>query len=182
MTKRIWSIVAICVLTASAASAEATILGPDAAACRPGSGRDALLLTVDGFRSRDGNLRVELWPATEGDFMRNHNELVAEGLPYHRVTVSLPPSGPARVCVPLPGPGTYAVGAFHSPTGQRKFNFRSDGATFTRNPRIGTRQPRAEDVAVTYGRGLTEQHVVMNYLRGLSFRPLPQYREQAAQR
>lgn len=165
-----------------AAPASAEILGPDAAACRPGSGRDALLLTVTGFKNREGTLRVELWPGTEGDFMRDHHQLVAEGKAYHRVTVPVPATGPAQVCVPLPGPGTYAVGAFHSPSGVRKFNFRTDGATFTRNPRVGISRPRAADVAMTFGPGLSESTVTMNYLRGLGFRPIPQSELETAER
>lgn len=172
--------VAMLLLAAPPAAAE--ILGPDAAACRPGSGRDALLLTVNGFRNREGTLRVELWPGTEADFMRDHHQLVAEGKAYHRVTVPVPASGPARVCVPLPGPGTYAVGAFHSPSGVRKFNFRTDGATFTRNPRVGISRPKAADVAMTFGPGLNESTVTMNYLRGLGFRPIPRSELETAER
>lgn len=148
------------------------ILGPDAAACQPGSGRDALLLTVLGFKSQQGTLRVELWPGEEGDFLRNHNELLKEGKAYHRVTVPVPADGKAVVCVPLPGPGLYALGAFHSPAGVRKFNFRQDGATFTRNPKIGISRPKAAEVAVAYGAGLNTVTVTLNYLKGFGFRPV----------
>jgi uncharacterized protein (DUF2141 family) len=167
------------ILSAGPASAE--ILGPDAPACRNGSGKDAVLITVDGFKNREGTVRVELWPGTDGDFMRDHHKLVAEGKAYHRVTVPVPASGPAKVCVPLPGAGIYAVGAFHSPTGQRKFNFRQDGATFTRNPRVGLSKPKAEDVAMRFNNGLSEATVTMNYLRGLGFKPLPRDALQAAE-
>jgi uncharacterized protein (DUF2141 family) len=159
----------------AAPSAAQDILGPDAAACRPGSGRDAVLLTVDGFKNRDGTLRVELWPGNEQDFLRNHHELVAEGKAYQRVTVPVPGNGVAQVCVPLPGPGVYALGAFHSPEGVRKFNYRHDGATFTRNPRVGifNTKPKASEVAMNFGSGLSEVHVTLNYLKGLGFRPIP---------
>lgn len=168
---------ALLLLTAAVAAPAAAqdILGPDAAACRPGSGRDAVLLTVDGFKNRDGTLRVELWPGNEQDFLRNHHELVAEGKAYQRVTVPVPRSGAAQVCVPLPGPGLYALGAFHSPAGVRKFNYKDDGATFTRNPRVGifNTKPKASDVAMKFNNGLSEAHVTLNYLRGLGFRPIP---------
>ena len=160
----------------------AEILGPDAALCRNGAGKDAVLVTVDGFKNREGTLRLELWPGTQEDFMRDHHELVAEGKAYHRVTVPVPASGPAKVCVPLPGPGVYAVGAFHSPSGQRKFNFRQDGATFTRNPRVGLSRPKASEVAVTYGRGLNTETVTLNSLRGLGFRPIPREELKSAER
>lgn len=158
---------------AGPAMAGQEILGPDAAACAPGSGRDAVLLTVDGFKNRDGTLRVELWPGNDEDFMRNHHELTAEGKTYYRATVPVPASGVARVCVPLPGAGTFALGAFHSPAGVRKFNFRQDGATFTRNPKVGLSKPKAADVAMRFGTGLNQSNVTLNYLRGLGFRPVP---------
>jgi uncharacterized protein (DUF2141 family) len=96
--------------------------------------------------------------------------------------VTPPATGPVRVCVRLPGAGTYALGAFHSPSGQRKFNFRQDGATFTRNPSVGIRRPKASEVAVTYGAGLNTERVTLNYLRGLGFRPIPQAELKTAQR
>lgn len=166
----------IALLLALPAPATAGLLGPDAAACAPDAGKDAVLLIVDGFKNREGTLRVELWPGNEADFMRNHHELVAEGKAYQRVTVPVPASGPAKVCVRLPGPGTYALGAFHSPTGVRKFNFRDDGATFTRNPRVGLfkTRPKASDVAMRFNNGLSESTVTLNYLRGLGFGPIPQ--------
>lgn len=170
-----WRVLALVAALSTATAATAAILGPHADDCRPGSGKNAVLLTIDGFKSRDGNVRVELWPGTEGDFLRDHHELIAEGKAYQRVTVPTPASGPAQICVPLPGAGSYALGAFHSPSGVRKFNFRSDGATFTRNPRLNAfnSRPKAADVAVAYGPGLNREVVTLNYLRGLSFRPLP---------
>lgn len=172
---------ALAAFSAVSPAVAAEILGPDAAACRNGSGRDAVLLTIGGFKTREGSLRVELWPGTEGDFMRNHHELVAEGKAYHRVTVPVPASGPAKVCVPLPEPGAYALGAFHSPSGQRKFNFRQDGATFTRNPRVGLSKPKAADVTMRFNAGLSEATVTMNYLRGLGFKPIPRDEVQSAE-
>jgi uncharacterized protein (DUF2141 family) len=159
----------------------ADVLGPDAAACAPGSGKDAVLLTIDGFKNREGTLRVELWPGNDADFMRNHHELVAEGKAYQRVTVPVPASGNARVCVPLPGPGTYALGVFHSPQGVRKFNYRDDGATFTRNPKVGifNQKPKAADVAMRFNPGLSESEVTLNYLRGLGFGPISRDRSKS---
>jgi uncharacterized protein (DUF2141 family) len=164
------------------AAAQAEILGPDAAACAPGSGRTAVLVTVGGFKNREGTLRLELWPGNQDDFMRDHHELLAEGKTYYRATVPVPASGVAKVCVPLPGPGTYALGAFHSPSGVRKFNFRQDGATFTRNPKLGLSRPKAAEVAVSYGAGLNTEAVTLNYLRGLAFKPIPQSELKTAER
>jgi len=164
------------------ALAQAPILGPDAALCAEGSKANAVLLTIDGLKNRDGTLRVELWPGVEGDFLRDHHQLVAEGKAYERVTITPPATGPAKVCVKLPGPGTYAVGAFHSPAGVRKFNFRQDGVTFTRNPKVGISKPKAKDVAVAYGPGVNKEVVTLNYLRGLAMKPIPQEELRTAER
>ncbi|MGL6042534.1 MAG: DUF2141 domain-containing protein [Sandaracinobacteroides sp.] len=169
-------------LLGAAPAAAVEILGSDAAACAPGSGQTAVLVTVDGFRNRDGTLRLEMWPGNDRDFMRDHHELTAEGKPYRRITVELPQSGPAKVCVALPGPGTYALGAFHSPAGVRKFNFRKDGATFTRNPKVGLSKPKAADVAMEFETGLNQSTVTLNYLRGLAFKPIPKEELQSAER
>lgn len=181
MLKALIAAAALLALPATA-HARVEVLGPDAAACQPGAGKTAVLVTVDGFKNRDGTVRVELWPGVEGDFLRDHHQLVAEGKAYHRVTVPVPGSGPAKVCVPLPGPGTYALGAFHSPEGVRKFNVRKDGATFTRNPRVGLSKPKAADVAVTYTQGLNTEVVTLNYLRGLAFRPIPKQELETAEK
>lgn len=167
---------------AGPALAQAPVLGPDAALCADGSKADALLLTIDGLKNRKGTVRVELWPGVEGEFLRDHHQLIAEGKPYERVTIDPPASGPAKVCVKLPGPGTYAVGAFHSPAGVRKFNFREDGVTFTRNPKVGLSKPKAKDVAVAYGPGVNKEVVTLNYLRGLSMKPIPQEELRTAER
>lgn len=161
---------------ASAAAAQAPILGPDAAACRPGSGETALLVVVDGFKHRNGLVRAEVYPATEEDFLKLDHRLKAEGKFFRRVEVAPPPSGPAKICVRLPGPGDYAVLAAHTTnvaTHRRKFNFREDGVGFANNPRLGTSRPRVERVTVTAGRGVTEEVVILNYLRGLAMRPIP---------
>ncbi len=182
MDKSVSGLIALALLGSSPALAQAPILGPDAALCAKGSNANALLLTIDGMKNRNGTLRVELWPGVEGDFLRDHHELVAEGKAYERVTITPPASGPAKVCVKLPGPGTYAVGAFHSPAGVRKFNVRQDGVTFTRNPKVGLAKPKAKEVAVTYGPGVNEEVVVLNYLQGLAMRPLPKEKQQTADR
>jgi uncharacterized protein (DUF2141 family) len=178
---RILTAIALFALSAPAAAA-VDILGSDAAACAPNSGQTAVLVTVDGFKNREGTLRLEMWPGTDADFMRDHHQLTAEGKPYRRVTVDVPQSGPAKVCVALPGPGTYALGAFHSPDGVRKFNFREDGATFTRNPKVGLSKPKASEVAMTFGPGLNQSTVTLNYLRGFGFKPIPKQELQSAQK
>ena len=51
---------AVLALASVPGAAQAT-MGPDAAACRNGQGRPAILVTVDGFKERTGNVRVALY-------------------------------------------------------------------------------------------------------------------------
>jgi uncharacterized protein (DUF2141 family) len=172
-------------LAASAAAAQAPILGPDADACRPGSGETALLVVVDGFKHRDGLVRAEVYPANDEDFLKLDHRLKAEGKFFRRVEVAPPRSGPAKICVRLPEPGTYAVVALHTTnvaTHRRKFNFREDGVGFVNNPRLGVSQPRAERVSVRAARGVNEEVVILNYLRGLAMRPIPGAATRTAER
>lgn len=172
-------------VAASAAAAQAPILGPDAAACRPGSGDTALLVVIDGFKHRDGLVRAEVYPANEEDFLKLDHRLKAEGKFFRRIEVAPPASGPAKICVRLPEPGDYAVVALHTTnvqTHRRKFNFRQDGVGFANNPRLGTSQPRVERVTVNARRGVNEEVVILNYLRGLAMRPIPGAATRTAER
>jgi uncharacterized protein (DUF2141 family) len=172
-------------LAASAAAAQAPILGPDAAACRSGSNETALLVVIDGFKHRDGLVRAEVYPANDDDFLKLDHRLKAEGKFFRRIEVAPPRSGPAKICVRLPEPGDYAVVALHTTnveTHRRKFNFREDGVGFVNNPRLGLNQPKAERVSLTARRGVNEEVVILNYLRGLAMRPIPGAATRTAER
>jgi uncharacterized protein (DUF2141 family) len=84
MTKR--AILAAALLMA-ATPADAQVLGSDAAACSAGGG-SAILVQVTGLKDRKGRIKLELYPATEADFLKDDDNLVAEGIP----------AGPATPC------------------------------------------------------------------------------------
>lgn len=75
MTKR--AILAAALLMA-ATPAGAQVLGSDAAACSAGGG-SAILVQVTGLKDRKGRIKLELYPATEADFLKDDDNLVAEG-------------------------------------------------------------------------------------------------------
>ena len=53
------------------------------------------------------------------------------------------------------------------------FDLSKDGVGFTQNPKLGLSKPRADSVAVSIGRGIDAETVIMNYRRGLfSFGPI----------
>ena len=140
-------------------------LGPDAAACRGGNGQ-AVLVTVDGFRARTGNIRVAIYGSDPRQFL-------ARGQTLRKINVPVTGAGPMRICVALPGPGRYAVAVRHDVNGNNHSDW-GDGGGFSRNPRITLTnlRPNYNNVAINVGRGVTPVNVVLNYRFGLSIRPV----------
>lgn len=157
---------------AGAAPAVAQVLGGDAAACTGGQG-PAVLATVTGLKDRKGELKLELYPANEDDFLAGDRELLEKGKTFRRITVLPPASGDAAICIRVPQPGRYALFLGHDRDGKRKFNFWSDGAGFPGNHRIGRARPKLADSLIDVGAGVTRTQIRVQYLRGLGgFGPL----------
>ncbi len=146
--------------------AGAQVLGGDAAACRPGGG-PAIAVEITGLKDRTGELRLELYPDQEADFLKNHNTLIAEGKTFRRVTVPTPATGPTSMCIRVPRPGRYALLLTHNRDGKSKFSFWNDGAGFASNKKLGRSRPKVEQALVEAGTGVTVIHVTAQYLRGL---------------
>jgi len=146
--------------------ASAQVLGPDAAACRAGAGRPAVLVSVNGFKARTGRIRVQLY--------RANGEFLAHGRYLQRIDEAVRPgNGPMRFCVNAPAPGRYAIAVRHDVDGNGSSGW-NDGAGFSRNPNISLThlRPDVGDVAIDVGRGVTPVNVVLNYRFGLSVRPV----------
>lgn len=155
---------ALLALALVAAPGAAQAMGPDAAACRAGG--NGILVTVDGFRERTGNIRVALYGGDPSRFLARGQTLRKIDLPVSR-------GGPMRICVAVPEPGRYAVAVRHDIDGNGRSGW-SDGGGFSRNPRISltSLRPRYENVAISAGRGVTPVNVVLNYRYGLSIHPV----------
>src|SRR5215207_1980166 len=80
----------------------AAALGPDAAACSAGANRPAMLVSVNGFKNRAGNLRVQLYGGNPADFLERGKKIKRIDLPVTR-------AGAMNVCVAVPRTGTYAI-------------------------------------------------------------------------
>jgi uncharacterized protein (DUF2141 family) len=135
---------------------------PDA--CAPGSGKAAALVTVHGFKDREGNLRIAIYRAKE-------EELLASGLYVQRLDTPVTPSGDMTVCAPVPAAGDYVVAALHDRDANGKFGAFRDGVGFSRNPRLALAKPK---VAATQVRldGVTPMRIELNYLHGLKVGPV----------
>ena len=139
-------------------------LGADAAACR--AGHPSVLVNVIGLSQRTGNIRVALYG--------NPSTFLERGQTMRKINVPVTAAGPMRICVALPGPGRYAVAVRHDVNGNNARGDWSDGAGFSRNPRMSLTnlRPNYNNVAINVGRGVTPVSVVLNYRFGLSIRPV----------
>lgn len=160
---------ALAALLSSQAGAAEAVLGGSSAACAPGGhggpGGAAVLVTVTGFKDRIGNVRVQ-------DYRGDKDAYLATGKFLHREDVNLTPAGDMVICLPLPAPGAYAVVALHDRDSNGRLNPFSDGIGFSNNPRLGFSKPAAEKTLAEFGPGVSHVRIVLNYLRGLSVRPV----------
>ncbi len=148
-------------------------LGTEEARCRPHEPGPAILVTVDGLKDRAGNLRAEIYPARDGDFLADDNILIGEGKVFRRATIAVPGSGPAQLCLRVPGEGAYALSVVHARDGGHGFSLLHDGIGFAGNPRLGHSKPKAAAATIVAHAGITPTRVVMNYRSGLfSFAPI----------
>lgn len=159
--------------SSSAAVSPSPSLGKEAAACSANEGGPALMLAVDGLKDRKGLLRVELYPATEADFLAPDFKLVNAGKTFGRVDVEPIPSGVVSICVKVPKPGRFAISVLHDRDRNLKLGIFGDGAGFPSAVKLGRTKPTLAMGTVSAGAGLTKVGIRMQYLRGFGFSPLP---------
>jgi uncharacterized protein (DUF2141 family) len=172
--KRLVLVAAIPLLLAAGPALKSTPdLGKAEGRCRPGESGPALLVEATGMKDRTGNMKLEVYPSNDKDFLADDNILVAAGKTFRRVEVPVPQSGAVVLCVRIPGPGTYAVSVLHDRNTDRRFNWKVDGIGFSGNPKLGWSKPnyRKSSVHVSSG-GVSRIQVVMNYKNGLGVSPL----------
>jgi uncharacterized protein (DUF2141 family) len=155
-----------------AAPLAADMIGQDAPACSTGRG-PAIQANIVGLKDRIGEVWLELYPATEADFLRSDEALLAEGKTFRRARSPLPASGAVSICVRVPRPGRYALLLRHNRVGKDKFSLLSDGAGFPSNERLGRSKPKHSQALIEAGPGITVANIRVQYLRGLGgFGPL----------
>ena len=151
---------------ATVANAQPAMLGADAAACTSGEG-PAIQANIEGLKDRKGELKLELYPPDEADFLKDDNILIAQGKLFRRIRVSTPPSGAVSLCIRVPKPGRYALLFTHNRDGKNKFSFWNDGAGFPSNHRIGRARPKLEGALIEVGKGIVVTNIRTQYLHGL---------------
>lgn len=165
MSLRIALTCAVALSFVPAASA-AQIEGDDARAC---SGGTVVRVNVTGLKDRTGRLKLELYPATQEDYLKDDHDLKREGKLFQRSYMDTPKgSGAVALCIKAPRPGRYALFLTHDRDGQNKFNFWKDGAGFPSNRKMGRARPKVSDGVLNVGAGTTTLTIKVQYLRGLS--------------
>lgn len=139
-----------------------TVFG-EPAACAPGSTGPAVIVRVDGFRDRTGNVRIAIYRALE-------EELLASGKYVTRIDTPLTRDGPMTICAPVPESGPHVIVALHDRNANGKLNVWSDGFGFSRNPRLGTSKPPVDLTEVQVA-GVVPLQITLNYVQGFSARP-----------
>jgi uncharacterized protein (DUF2141 family) len=154
-------------LAFAAAPGAAQAMGPDAAACRAGSGQPAVLVNVNGFKARTGSVRVNVYGSDPARFL-------GRGQYVRQINVPVSRAGAMPICVAVPNAGRYAVAVRHDADGNGRMSRSTDGGGFSRNPRLTVLnyRPNYENVAFNVGRGVTSVNVTLLYLYGLSIRPV----------
>lgn len=142
-------------------------LGSDGAACDSNEG-PAILANITGLKDRTGRLKLELYPATEDDFLKDDRDLAAQGKVFRRIWAATPASGPVSICIKVPREGRYALFFTHDRDGKNKFNFWSDGGGVPGNVRLGRAKPKLESATVSVGTGVATVTIQAQYLRGLA--------------
>lgn len=155
-------------LAASAPAVEANVLGDGA--CGTGGG-PAILANIAGLKDRQGELKLELYPATAEDFTKDDRDLIAQGKVFRRVRVPTPRSGPVALCIRAPRPGRYALLFTHNRDGQNKFKYTIDGAGVPSNRRMGFSKPKVDSAIVAVGEGVTVTNIRAQYLGLFGFGP-----------
>ena len=148
------------------ATAQARILGSDAQACIDRDG-PAIQATITGLKDRTGGLKLELYPATEADFLKDDHGLLAAGKTFRRVRSPVPAAGTITMCIKVPRPGRYALFFTHDRDGKNKFDVWNDGAGVPSNRKLGRSRPTVDQAIVTVGQGVAQVSIRAQYLRGL---------------
>jgi len=164
--RALWSLLPVVAALLGAAPASAQILGSDAEACSPGRG-SAIQANITGLKDRTGELKLELYPANEEDFLKDDRDLLRENKLFRRVRVPTPPSGSIAMCMRVPRPGRYALLFTHNRDGKNKFSIWSDGAGFASNRRLGRSRPKVDEAIVDVGGGVAVVTIRAQYLRGV---------------
>jgi uncharacterized protein (DUF2141 family) len=97
----------------------------DMGKCRSGA---SVKVNISGIESSSGRIRVQSYRGTKEDWLE-------KGRWLGRIEVAAK-KGSMTVCMPLPGPGVYAIAVRHDTNGNGKTDITKDGGGMSNNPSI----------------------------------------------
>ena len=146
-------------------------LGMAEGRCRPDESGPSFIINLVGLKDRAGNLKAELYPANDTDFLADDNILLNAGKTFRRVVIDVPQTGPVQLCIRAPAAGTYGLTVLHDRDKDRKFNLSrstGDGIGFGANPTSqGPFKPKIAVARAAVGNGPTPITIAMLYRTGL---------------
>ena len=129
----------------------------DTARCR-GNG-PAINITVTNVKASRGKLRVQLYRATDRDWLESGRWLNRMEVPARAGTMS--------VCMPAPGPGTYGIAIRHDVNGNNETDLTQDGGGTSNNPSFNIfnlGKPSFRKVAFSLGQEVKALTIRLHYL------------------
>jgi uncharacterized protein (DUF2141 family) len=126
--------------------------------CAPGAG-PAVRVTVRGIKSSTGKIRLQSYRATSEDWL-------AKGKWLNRIEVPAR-QGSMTFCMPVPGPGAYAIAARHDANNNNDTDITKDGGAMSNNPSINIfnlGRPGIDKTRFQVGNGVERMSITMLYL------------------
>ena len=119
-------------------------------------GKSQVLVTVEKLQSSEGNIRIQI-------YSDNPDEFLAKGKKLLRLVVPVKHE-PMQVCVPLPGPGEYAMFVMHDSNANGKPDFMTEGFGFSNNPKLMLAPPDHDETLFAAKAGVLEMTISLIYL------------------
>lgn len=126
--------------------------------CTAGSG-PAVMVTVDGVSASKGRIRVQSYKGTADDWLKKGRWLNRVEAPARAGTMTF--------CLPVPGPGTYAIAVRHDVNGNGDTDLSQDGGGMSNNPSINIfnlGKPSYKKTAISVGQGVKSIRIQMRYM------------------
>ena len=125
--------------------------------CAPGAG-PAVRVTVRGIKNASGKIRVQSYRGNKAEWLEKGKWLNRIEAPARKGTMTF--------CVPVPGPGDYAIAARHDANGNGKTDITQDGGAMSNNPSINIfnlGKPGIDKTRFTVGEGVERMSITMLY-------------------
>lgn len=125
--------------------------------CAPGEA-SAVRVTITGIKDSRGTIRVQSYRATKQDWLE-------KGKWINRIEAPAK-AGSMTFCLPVPGPGSYAIASRHDLNGNGKTDLLGDGGAMSNNPSVSIfnlGKPNYKKAAFDVGSGVRAITIEMRY-------------------